>query len=74
MNTFTVTAISATGFTALALGLTALALATGVGTETVTGGQAIQLPHLCGSGPLSPVGHPTLTCLPRLALTPVTLT
>ena len=74
MKKFTATAVAATGFTALALGLTAPAPASGIGTETVTGGQANQLSHLCGGGALSPIGHPTLTCLPRLALTPVTLT
>ena len=74
MKKLTVAAIAATGFTALSLGLATTALAGGIGTETVTAGQANQLTHLCGSGPRYPIGHPTLTCPPRLALTPVTLT
>jgi hypothetical protein len=74
MKKFTLTAIAAIGVTALSLGLTAPAPAAGVENETVTGSQTNQLPHLCGIGPLSPLGHPALTCLPRLALTPITLT
>jgi hypothetical protein len=74
MKKLTVIAIAATGVTALSLALTAPAPAAGVGNETVTGSQTNQLPHLCGIGALSPMGHPTVTCLSRLALTPVTLT
>ena len=74
MKKFTATAVAATGFTALALGLTVPVPATGVGTETVTDGQADQPAHLCGSRPVSPIGHSTLTCQPHLALTPVTFT
>ena len=74
MNKATLAAIAATGFAALALALTAPTPAAGIRNETVTGGQPNQLPHLCGSRPQYPIGHPTLTCPPRRALTPVTLT
>ena len=75
MKKFTVASTAATGFTALSLGLAVPALAGGSGQETVavTGARADQLPHLCGTGPRYGLGHLTLTCLPRVALTPVTL-
>ena len=73
MKKATVAAIAATGFAALSLGLTVPTPVAGAGNETVTGGQPNQLPHLCGSRPQSPIGHSTLTCLPRLALTPMAL-
>ena len=74
MNKATLAAIAATGFAALALALTGPTPGAGIGNETVAGGQPSQLPHLCGGGPRYPIGHPILTCPPRRALTPVTLT